>query len=153
MQTLARKSIDGSLEKGQRKTIRSEIPHTIKNVNLLLENILNLISSRRNQDLPYKDTIEYDSDLSEMQFFDTDSELEDYLPKDLDDETEPFYEDSDDDFDNTKEVAVHQEKVKLNNTKMRNTQVTLKRSIEEVTRKKQSVFGRLQHRMKKIKKK
>jgi hypothetical protein len=71
------------MTKEERKTVRSEVPPNLKNVSLLVQNLKVAISSRKNQ-LPIDFGDDgWESDLTEMEFVDSDEELDGFLPSDV----------------------------------------------------------------------
>lgn len=85
------------LTKAERKTIRSEIPVGIKNVTLLLQNLQLALSCRRSGKRLVDDDEGWDSSVTEMEFVDSDDELEEFLPPDVAPLTDEEPESSEDD--------------------------------------------------------
>lgn len=82
--------------KDQRKTVRAEIPIDLKNVTLLVNNFEKAILGRRNGKRLVDDEDGWESDLTEMEFVDSDEELEGFLPDDVEMSEEEEASSSDD---------------------------------------------------------
>ena len=121
------------LTKAERKTIRSEIPPGLKNVTLLLQNLQFALACRRNGKRMEEGDDGWESDLTEMEFVDSDDELEDYLPEDVPllSEEEPQSSDelnleSDGDDDDTDSNNSKKKKAKLVKKKKSKSKVSKK---------------------------
>ena len=83
--------------KAERKTIRSEIPAGLKNVRLLLQTLEFVLQSRRNGKRLLDSVDDWESAVSEMEFVDSEDELQDFLPPDVDPLTDEEVDVSEDD--------------------------------------------------------
>jgi hypothetical protein len=80
---LAKESTNMLLSKEERKTIRSDIPEGLKNVKLLLKNLKLILQAVKNgSDSEIDDDDEWASDITEMEFLDSEDELDAFRPQD-----------------------------------------------------------------------
>lgn len=86
------------MTKEKRKTVRSEVPPNLKNVSLLVQNLKFAITCRKNQiPVDFGDD-GWESDLTEMEFVDSDEELDEFLPSDV-----PMLTSEEDEAENTED--------------------------------------------------
>jgi hypothetical protein len=93
---LADKSVDIGISKDERKTIRSEIPEGLNNVRQLLKSFKRYLDAAK-EGVPVDedpDDLSWSSDISEMEFLDSDEELDAFKPQE-----DIFLQSSDDDND------------------------------------------------------
>lgn len=114
--------------KAERKTIRSEIPAGLNNVRLLLQTLEFVLQSRRNGKRLLDSVDDWESAVSEMEFVDSEDELQDFLPPDVDpltdeeldasEDDDRGFESSDDDDSDSKEKKAKKKPRKVSKTKM-----------------------------------